>query len=86
MNKFNVKCPGCGGVYLDALIEGFSKLLHPGYRYGDPDPKLPTPNCIGSFDYISFIQCGHCCPETFGLCPECIPPHTGQPTKNPCRC
>ncbi len=86
MNKFNVKCPGCGGIYLDKMISGFSKLLHPGYTLGIPNQELPTPDCVASFDYVKFQECEHCCPETFGQCPECQAPHTGAPSKDPCRC
>jgi hypothetical protein len=85
MNKYNVTCPGCGAVYVDVIIRAFSKLLHPGVNPSDASPKLPTPNCVAMFDYVSFKECHHCCPETFGQCPDCDPPHIGYPTKDPCR-
>ena len=81
MNKYSVSCPGCGGIYIDEIVKGFKKLIHPGYRYGDPEPQLPSPNCVPSYNYVEFQDCKHCCPETFGRCPDCF---KGVPTKKPC--
>ena len=80
-NRYSVQCPGCDHFYLDQLIGGIMRLLHPGYRFGDPRPQLPTPQCIASYDYVVFEGCKHCCPETFGMCPEC---GNGMPSEQKC--
>jgi hypothetical protein len=86
MNKYMVKCPGCANLYIDKIIDGLSKLLHTGYDFGDPQPNLPTPQCIAYFDYVKFLDCQHCCPETFAVCPECDTSTVGKPSEEPCRC
>jgi len=85
-NKFKLKCPGCPHVYVDTLIEGVTKLIHPGYTYGDPSPKLPTARCVACVDYVLFEACQHCCPEVFAECPQCTTGVVGNPTTKPCRC
>jgi hypothetical protein len=85
MNKFKVRCPGCDGIYSHAVIEGFSKLLHPGVTWGALNIKLPTKNCVASIDYVYFEDCRHCCPERFAECPECPSGEIGVPTTRPCR-
>jgi hypothetical protein len=85
MNKYRVKCPGCDGVYVHWVIDGVSKLLHPGITWGGRREPLPTPMCVASLDYVYFSPCRHCCPERFADCPDCQPPDFGQPTSMPCR-
>ena len=79
MNKFNVRCPGCGHPMIDAVVAGLSVLLHLG------EPKGPA--CLSSIRYVLFSSdrhsCNHCCPETFADCQIC---HEGSPTNQPCRC
>lgn len=77
MNKFNVVCPGCKGMYLHKIVEGFSKLLHNG--------PLRGPACIQSIDYVYYNDCEHCCPERFSDCPECEDKRIGLPTNTKCR-
>lgn len=86
MNKYRVKCPGCGHYYVEKIFQGFSILLHPGYSVGDPKENLPTSQCVGSFDYVIFDSCKHCCPQSFAVCPECDSRPIGIPSKAPCRC
>jgi hypothetical protein len=78
MNKFDVRCPGCGHFMVDAIVAGFSLLMHPGER--------SSPTCLSSIPYVLFTAnqevCNHCCPETFAQCQVC---YRGTPTKQPCR-
>lgn len=80
-NRYGVKCSRCNHYYVDQLLEGVMRLIHPGYQFGDPKPQLPTPQCIASYDYVVFEACGHCCPESLGICPEC---GNGQPSNRRC--
>jgi hypothetical protein len=79
MNKFSVRCPGCGHFMVDAVVAGFSLLLHPGEK--------SSPTCLSSIRYVLFTSnqdvCNHCCPETFAQCQVC---YRGTPTQQPCRC
>jgi hypothetical protein len=93
MNRYNVKCPGCGAGYLDRIFNTFSVLLHPGLR--DPEDQsspLPTLTCVRVYSYVTFVTCGHCCPESFLECPECILNHAnsdieiGTRTDKKCYC
>jgi hypothetical protein len=73
-NKYGVRCPGCDATYIDALIQGVSMLLHKGFVWGDPNPRLPTPQCISSISYVRFKYEGkicHCAPAIFNPCPDC---------------
>lgn len=85
-NKFNLQCPGCRHIYIDTLIGNITKLVHPGTTFGERSPKMPTAHCVASYDYVLFEDCEHCCPETFGECPECTDGRVGTPTTKPCRC
>ena len=79
MNRFNVRCPGCGHLMIDAIVAGFSMLIHPG------EPM--STSCLSSIRYVLFTSarstCNHCCPETFAECQVC---HLGIPSQQPCRC
>lgn len=90
MNKFEVICPGCRTLYEDIVVHGLSMLLHRGLRNENDESTLPTPSCVRLYSYVAFETCGHCCPETFGECPECSlkPPEInheiGVPTQTGC--
>jgi|GEM_PF-3805258 len=77
MNKFNVACPGCKGIFLHKIIKGFSKLWHNG--------PLRGPACIQSIDYVLYDDCEHCAPERFADCPECDNHKIGSPTNRKCK-
>jgi hypothetical protein len=80
-NRYGVQCRGCDHYYFDRLIDGVLRLIHPGYRFGDLAPRLPTAQCIASYDYVVFEKCKHCCPESLGICPEC---RKGEPSEQRC--
>ncbi|NEQ49324.1 MAG: toll/interleukin-1 receptor domain-containing protein [Leptolyngbya sp. SIO3F4] len=92
MNLFRVLCPACKSEYLDVVVHGTTKLLHRGLEGIWDLSTLPTPECVRLYDYVKFIDCGHCCPETFDDCPVCLlhyPDHNispGRPTPHHCLC
>jgi hypothetical protein len=78
LNRFGVLCPGCGHAMLDAVVDGFSRLIHSG--------PIMSLGCVSSIRYVRFTseqgKCNHCCPETFAECQVC---HKGAPGKQFCR-
>lgn len=92
MNRFDVICPGCRTLYQDIVVDGLSLLLHKGLRNVSDSSSLPTPRCVRVYNYVEFLVCRHCCPETFADCPICILEHSnsprpvGKPTNNRCFC
>jgi hypothetical protein len=78
VNRFGVRCPGCAHLFRDAIVEGFSRLVHPG------EPS--TASCIASIRYVLFrartAPCNHCGPESFAACPVC---YQGVPSDDSCR-
>jgi len=86
MNRYNVKCPGCDSMYIETT-EGTTRLIHPGVDFfGRILKALPTRFCVPSYNFVFFRACNHCCPETFGQCPECSHNPIGTPSSDPCRC
>jgi hypothetical protein len=87
MNQYKVQCPGCDALYNVATDEQATRLIHPGVDLAGRILKaLPTKLCVASYNYVLFKACNHCCPETFGQCPECITNPVGTPSNVPCRC
>lgn len=82
MNKYNVRCPGCGELLLDYEYEGRTVLIHPGSSPRSVAVSLPTQACVAiPATYVTFAPCGHCCPDSFELCPQC---DEGRPTSDSC--
>jgi hypothetical protein len=93
MNRYDVKCAGCGATYIDRVFNRLSFLLHPGVRGPeDQTSPVPTKKCVRVYSYVNFFTCGHCCPESFRDCPECVLNHPntnitiGTRTDEKCNC